>query len=228
LVKNLLTALQNHPGFARVILSVKPYKRLDFSEANTDLITRDLSETEVFSDYVFDEMLQNRTYTGIGGYAENRVIYRQRKHFTIEETEPRSVHLGTDIWAAAGESVFAPIEGEVHSFAFNDNYGDYGPTIILKHKLNNIEFFTLYGHLSLASLKDLYEGKQVEKAEKFAAIGNFPENGDWPPHLHFQVISDMGGLKGDFPGVSSLKDQAHYLNLCPDPNMILRIRENEC
>ncbi len=141
-----------------------------FQNQIQDLLTQNLTETSVFSDYVFDVMLSKNQYIGIGGYDENRVIYRQRDHFTNQEN-PRSIHLGIDIWAEAGEAIYAALDGEVHSFAFNNQFGDYGPTIILKHKLEDIEFYTLYGHLSLESLNGLYEGKQFAAGEKIAAIG---------------------------------------------------------
>lgn len=221
-MKSLLEILRNHSHFEKVISSKKPYRNLDFSENNKELLSRDLTETSVFSSYVFEDMLSQNQYVGIGGYDENRVIYRQRDHFTNQEN-PRSIHLGIDIWAQAGKEIYAPLIGTVHSFAFNNHFGDYGPTIILKHELQEIDFYTLYGHLSLESLNGLYEGKQIAAGEKIAAIGNSPENGDWPPHLHFQIISEIGEYKGDFPGVSSLENREYFLRICPDPNLILRI-----
>ncbi|MCE7068313.1 peptidoglycan DD-metalloendopeptidase family protein [Dyadobacter sp. CY326] len=222
----LLEVLQNHSGFASVTQSAKPFKRLDFSEGNAELLRHDLTETSAFSAFIFDKMLEKNTFMGIGGYNENRVIYRQRKHFAQDHENPRSIHLGTDIWANAGEPIYAPLDATIHSFAFNDHYGDYGPTIILRHELHNVTFFTLYGHLSLYSLDDLHVGKTISANTQFATIGPYPENGDWPPHLHFQLISDIGHHNGDFPGVSSIQDRAHYLNICPDPNLILRVAEN--
>jgi len=221
-MKSLSEILRNHTHFEKVISSEKPYRKLDFSESNKNLLNRDLTETPVFSKYIFEEMLSKNQYVGIGGYDENRVIYRQREHFTNQENA-RSIHLGIDIWADAGEPVYAPILGEVHSFAFNNHFGDYGPTIILKHELKGVPFYTLYGHLSLQSLDELYVGKRIKAAEQIAAIGSFPENGDWPPHLHFQIVSEIGECNGDFPGVSSLVDREYFLSLCPDPNLILRI-----
>ncbi|MCF0049672.1 peptidoglycan DD-metalloendopeptidase family protein [Dyadobacter sp. LJ53] len=225
-MSKLQEILEKHEDFAPIIQSAKPFKKLDFSASNGALTSRDLSETSVFSKFVFDEMLAGNTFAGIGGYGENRFIYRQRKHFSENKEQPRSIHVGTDIWTDAGEPVYTPLNATVHSFAFNDHYGDYGPTIILSHKLENVMFFTLYGHLSLTSLDGLYAGKNISAGQNFATIGPYPENGDWPPHLHFQVIGNMGNYKGDFPGVSSIQDQEHYLNLCPDPNLILRIAEN--
>ncbi|MCF0062098.1 peptidoglycan DD-metalloendopeptidase family protein [Dyadobacter chenwenxiniae] len=225
-MSKLQEILEKHEEFAPIIQSAKPFKKLDFSASNQALTSRDLSETSVFSKFVFDEMLAGNTFAGIGGYGENRIIYRQRKHFNNEDEQPRSIHLGTDIWAEAGEPIYAPLNAKVHGFAFNNHYGDYGPTIILAHTLDNLTFCTLYGHLSLESLEDLFVGKSIAANEKFATIGCYPENGDWPTHLHFQIIGNIGDYKGDFPGVSSIQDQEHYLNLCPDPNLILRIAEN--
>ncbi|KQS32651.1 peptidoglycan DD-metalloendopeptidase family protein [Dyadobacter sp. Leaf189] len=225
-MSDLKQILGNYPAFAKVIDNVKPYRRLDFSASNEVLLTRDLSKTSEFSKYVFEELLSRSRYNGIGGYGENRVIYRQRMHFGGDEPGARSIHLGTDIWIEAGEPLFAPLDGTVHSYAFNNHYGDYGPTIILAHELSGVPFYTLYGHLSLSSLDGLAVGKRIAKGERFASIGDYPENGDWPPHLHFQVISDIGDYEGDFPGVSSFFDQDYYFSICPDPNLILRIAKN--
>lgn len=65
---------------------------------------------------------------------------------------------------------------------------------------------------------------KINKGEKFAEIGNEKENGNWPPYLHFQVISDMFGKEFDFPGVSSLKNKSEFLELCPNPNLILNLQ----
>jgi hypothetical protein len=52
----------------------------------------------------------------------------------------------------------SPMNGLVHSFAFNNRLGDYGATIILVHQLIGKSFYTLYGHLSLNSIKNISEG----------------------------------------------------------------------
>jgi peptidoglycan LD-endopeptidase LytH len=223
-MSELTELLRRHPAFSDIVQNGKPYRKLDFTAENTDLLTRDLSETRDFSDYVFKELLSENTYNGIGGYGEDRVIYRHRKHFTTDSAKPRSIHLGVDIWTEAGTPLYAPLDAVVHSFAFNDHYGDYGPTIILAHELGGIAFFSLYGHLSLSSLEGLHEGETIKAGERFASIGPYPENGDWPSHVHFQLIRDMGGYNGDFPGVCNTSDQDYYLNLCPDPQLILRVK----
>jgi hypothetical protein len=51
------------------------------------------------------------------------------------------------------------------------------------------------------------------------------ENGQWPPHLHFQVIIDMEFKKGDYPGVCKLNEKEKYLRNCPNPDLILQMMQ---
>ena len=135
--------------------------------------------------------------------------------------EPRRLHLGIDIWGKADTPIYSPLIGTVHSFAFNDAYGDYGATLILQHQIDDQIFHTLYGHLSLKSIQDKKEGQTIEGGDWIASFGEPKENGHWPPHLHFQVILDMQGLKGDYPGVCKYSEREKYLANCPDPDFIL-------
>jgi murein DD-endopeptidase MepM/ murein hydrolase activator NlpD len=140
------------------------------------------------------------------------------------EAEPRRLHLGVDIWGPAGTPVMSPLDGIVHSYAFNNNDSDYGTTIILTHNLDGSSFHTLYGHLSLNSIKNLYEGKNISKGEVIAEFGMRFENGNWPSHLHFQLIEDMQGWKGDYPGVCRFSERQQWLDNCPDPNLVLQMQ----
>jgi len=110
---------------------------------------------------------------------------------------------------------------DTESFAFNNNDSDYGATIILTHNLEGLSFYTLYGHLSLNSLKNLEEGKRIARGEVFTEFGMRFENGNWPPHLHFQIILDMQGWLGDYPGVCKFSEKDFWLSNCPDPDLIL-------
>ncbi|RRB00959.1 peptidoglycan DD-metalloendopeptidase family protein [Larkinella rosea] len=198
------------------------YLILDFTVNNPDLTAVDLTDTSVFTDYVFGKLQRNGAVVGVGGYNEHRVIYRRSPHFNQTE-EPRCVHLGIDLWAVAGTPVFAPLDGVVHSFQDNNHFGDYGPTIILEHGWEEKPLYSLYGHLSRPSLRGLHVGMPVKTGQKIAEIGPFPENGDWPPHLHFQLMTDLLGHTGDFPGVCSLTDRERFLEICPNPNRFLQI-----
>ena len=197
--------------------------KLDFSANNNLLTLENLIETAKFDGVVNKLLAEKNATVGIGGYLENRVIYRRSHHFNSAE-EPRSIHLGVDIWSPAGMHVYAPLPATVHSFFNNANFGDYGPTIILRHELDGVKFYTLYGHLDVACLDGLYDNKPIAKGERIAAFGPYPENGDWPPHLHFQIIANMEGKRGDYSGVCRPALLSHYASLCPNPNLILQSR----
>lgn len=197
-------------------------KILDFTADNERLRNQNLAQTADFAAFVKEEIQAAEAVCGVGGYNEHRVLYRRSPHFQ-QTQEPREIHLGIDIWVRAGTPVFAPVKGKVHSFRDNNNFGDYGPTFILEHELEGRVFYTLYGHLSRRSLVGKTIGQEIQAGEAFAELGPFPENGDWPPHLHFQIIENLEGWSGDYPGVCALTQREKYLNNCPDPNLILQI-----
>jgi murein DD-endopeptidase MepM/ murein hydrolase activator NlpD len=171
---------------------------LDFTAANTELSDEILDNTDLFSDWVNKKLAKNNARYGIGGYNEHRTIYSRSAHFNTGE-EPRRLHLGVDIWGPAGTPIYNFYDATVQSFANNNNFGDYGATIILAYEIDGFKFNALYGHLNLASLSGLEEGKFIPAGAKIAELGAKEENGYWPPHLHFQLIENMEGLKGDYP-----------------------------
>ena len=199
--------------------------RMDFTEANSELTAELLSDIDAFSAWVSGYIGRQGGKMGIGGYAEHRTIYRVSEVFdaTQGQREPRRLHLGVDIWVPAGTAVHCPLPGRVHSFGNQDRKGDYGAVIILEHVLDGVVFHTLYGHLSYASLQ-ITIGQEIAAGEKFAELGAPKENGHWPPHLHFQVINDMGPWVGDYPGVCPYSDRARWLANCPDPDLILDLQ----
>ncbi|RZK15540.1 MAG: hypothetical protein EOO56_22605 [Hymenobacter sp.] len=135
---------------------------------------------------------------------------------------PSSLHLGVDVWVPAGTPVAAPLPAIVHSLADNNNFGDYGPTVILQHELKEVTFYSLYGHLTRTDLPHLQPGQKIDQSQVFAHVGPYPENGDWPPHLHFQLITNMQGRQGDFPGVAPPSEQAYWAALCPDAMLVIK------
>lgn len=238
---SLSSVLKRHqPDYHSVVPFDKTWETLcalDFTEANTGLSPEEIADTERFSAYINQTLHAQKARYGIGGYNEHRTLYARSKHFdsslaatgseaprhTSLQEEPRRLHLGIDIWGPAGTRVMAPLDGIVHSFAFNNNDSDYGATLILTHQLEAISFHTLYGHLSLNSLKNLEDGRNIHRGEVIAEFGMRFENGNWPPHLHFQVIADMQGWKGDYPGVCKYSQRQQWLDNCPDPDTILQM-----
>ncbi len=203
---------------------VEEYIAIDLSESNKDLTTIDVSSSEAFEGYISKYVAMHKAKVAFGGYNEIRSIYRRSSHFNKQDPETeRNIHLGIDVWCAAQTDIKAVLDGTIHSFKNNQNFGDYGPTIILEHNTQGFTFYTLYGHLSVESLAGKQVGQKIKQGQVIAVLGDASVNGDYAPHLHFQVIKDIQGNFGDYPGVSNQKDLEFYLQNCPDPNLLLKI-----
>lgn len=222
---SLTDILSNHrPEFAHVLpFEVKPEEilYLDLSANNKKLSQHPIIDSLILGTFIHQEMQNSSAKIAVGGYLEDRLIYKRSPHFGSGENA-RTIHLGIDIWCDEFTPVQAPIQGKVHSLQVNDNFADYGPTIILEHGIEGFIFYTLYGHLSKDCLKNLEPGQNIASGEPFAELGNSSENGHWPPHLHFQLITDMGEKVGDFPGVCSKNEVQIFKQLCPDPSVLLK------
>jgi murein DD-endopeptidase MepM/ murein hydrolase activator NlpD len=195
--------------------------KIDLSPNNELVASTDCQDNKDISALLEAVLRESGATHGIGGYDEKRGWYARGEQFSNGE-EVRSIHLGIDIWAPAGETVYAPYDGVIHSAQDNALFGDYGPTVIVTHELEGVTFHTLYGHLSRESLPGKTPGTIIKKGEQIGTLGAPPINGDWPPHLHFQIITDMLGKVGDYPGVAAESQRERYLLLCPDPNLIVR------
>ncbi len=202
-------------------LNEKNAMYLDMSAQNQALQEIDLMDSHAFSSHIQDILTHKQKKFALGGYAENRAIYRRSQVFAQEGSLFRNIHLGVDIWSGSGAMVFCPFEGRVHSYKDNMGFGNYGPTLILEHYLEGQVIYSLYGHLSRKDLKYLKPGQVFLGGEKIGHLGDTEENGHWPPHLHFQLIHDMENRKGDYPGVCAEKEIEKYLNNCPDPHLWL-------
>ncbi|MBK0381402.1 peptidoglycan DD-metalloendopeptidase family protein [Pedobacter sp. SD-b] len=195
---------------------------LDFTQKNRSLTTEIINDIHLFSDYIDSLLVGNNAKFGIGGYMENRTVYARSEHFgKTGQEEPRRLHLGVDIWGAVNSPIYAFMDAKIHSFSFNNNFGDYGATIILEHQIEGSVFYSLYGHLSLDNLNYIAKNDEIKKGTQFCDFGNALDNGNWPAHLHFQLICDMEGREGDYPGVGKLSEKEQWLSKIPDPNIIL-------
>lgn len=219
--------IDQHPEQVGKVVDFDPAEdklyHFDFTAGNTELSQDDLVDTARFSAWVNARLADGDYRYGIGGYMEHRTIYNRSAHFNGDD-EPRRLHLGVDIWGPAGTPVYAPFDSIVHSFQDNDNFGDYGPTIILQHHLNDLVLYSLYGHLNRESLEGLHVGMALKKDQQIASFGSADVNGSWPPHLHFQLMFDMEGCHGDYPGVGRYSQKDKLMQNIPDPELVLRFQ----
>lgn len=223
----MLNLIKNHfnSSFFSILgpaYSETDYVSLDLSDQKTSELNIDLSTEFALQDYLENYLKKHKAKAAYGGYLERRRLYDRSSYFGDSSySHKRNIHLGLDIWAPAGTPVYSPLPGVIHSQQDNLNYGDYGPTIILEHLLNGQKFFTLYGHLSRESLFSYKVGEEILREKPLALLGSNEVNGNYAPHLHFQLILDLGNKKGDYPGVSSEIDLEFYKKNCPNPNLLL-------
>ena len=218
-IENRFLQIEN----VKVIEDSIPYSQyipLDLSIANTKLYTMDFGNALIFKKYIENYLQKNNAKVAFGGYNEIRNLYSQNINFNEDE---RNIHLGIDFWIKAGTSVLAALDGTVYGFDFNTGLGNYGPTIILEHQLENQVFYTLYGHLSMESIENIEIGTIFKKGQTLATLGDATINGGYSPHLHFQIIKNIEDNFADYPGVCSKKNLDYYLENCPDPNLLIKI-----
>ena len=217
---NLETFIQQYrDSFAPVfnpVLTRDNTVYMDFSSLNA--VYEGLGEFEMDA-AILRKLRDAGALAGVGGYLENRSVYEETELF--DDDAERCIHIGVDVFMPDGVSVYAPLDAEVHSFANRKMIGDYGPVIILQHRVDEFVFHTLYGHLSEDSLHGLTDGRVIARGEKIAEIGPRQINGNWPPHLHFQLIQDMQEYRGDYPGVARPTELEYFKENCPDPSPLL-------
>ena len=214
---------QSH-NFAPVVMPAKPAALvLDFSATGPDADVIAKLDGPQLDLYCETKIAEARADYAVGRYGENRAIYKGDA-FETASAARRTVHLGIDVFAPAGTAVFAPLEGTV-AFKYDDDVAfGFGPTVLLEHVTDDGDrFWTLYGHLERKGFAKLKLGQRIGKGEAFAAFGARHENGHWPPHLHFQIVTDHLGLEGRMHGVGVGRDWQVWRSISPDPNVILGI-----
>lgn len=224
-MKTLVSILKAIPPTKIIDASIdfSDYIPLDLSITNKELMESKPENASEFESFISNYLKSNNAEVAFGGYIEGRTLYKRSTIFKNDSVPERNIHIGLDLWTKVNTAVLAPLDGKVHSFKNNVGLGDYGPTIILEHEIENEKFYTLYGHLSLESIKDLSVGKQFKRGEQIATLGNAAVNGDYAPHVHFQIIQDIEDYWGDYPGVCNSNDLNFYIENCPDPNLLLKI-----
>ena len=159
-----------------------------------------------------------------GGYLEPRALYTSAAYDRVGNSgkESRTVHLGIDFWVPVGTPVHALFDSEVFTAVNDEGDKEYGGLIILKHRVEDLVFYTLYGHQTIDSVTRWKPGDRIMKGEEISRIADYPENGNWAPHLHFQLMLSILDYENDFPGVAYPSEVEVWKSFCPDPNLLFR------
>ena len=220
-------ALENRFSVTDLFSSIKKNKlyKIDLSVGSKWIGGRnEIEDLELFQHKI--EKLQKKYPDKIitGGYLEPRSIYSSNSYEKIGNygDESRTIHLGLDFWLPPGTKVNLMFDGEIVVAVNDKGHKEYGGLLILKHNIQDLEFYTLYGHNTVESVLKNKVGSKVKKGDVIAEIGNYPENGNWAPHLHFQIILSMLNYKIDYPGVCYFNQMEIWKDLCPDPNLLFK------
>lgn len=218
----------NSHSFAPVIRPSLPMLKvavLDLAAGGKDAVATAGLDGSAMDAYVENVIARHGADCGVGSYGENRAIYKGVAFETADPQVRRTIHIGIDIFAPAGEPVHAPLPGVIDSIHDDAVEFGFGPTVLLRHRTGEgTAFWTLYGHLSRASVANLRVGQAVALGEKLAEFGGRGENGAWPPHLHFQIVTDHLGLEARMHGVGVASQWQIWREISPDANIILGIR----
>ena len=178
---------------------------------------------EQYSAWLRAELEKNRADFAIGLYAEDRTCYKGEQFIVAGSSKARSTHLGIDIFIDAETPIHAPLSGTVYTLRSNNIRYDYGTLLILEHHTDDgTPFYTLYGHLANKTGELFSEGESVAAGDVIGYIGAPHENGQWAPHLHFQIMTTMLGLRENFDGAAEPDRMDIWSQICPDPNAIFQ------
>ena len=185
---------------------------------------RDFNDLELFQFKINKLQAQYQDKIIAGGYLEPRPLYTSTAYDKIGNNgrESRTIHLGIDFWLPALTPVHALFDGEIVTAVNDAGDKEYGGLVIIKHFTETLEFYTLYGHLTVESALKNNIGDKIKKGDCVAVLGNYPENGNWAPHLHFQLMLSMLDYNIDFPGVTYLNQIEIWKSICPDPNLLFK------
>lgn len=167
----------------------------------------------------------------VGKYNERRRNMYETEHFRETDKKvagfdgKRNIHVGIDIGGPVNTPIYAFTDGKILHYGYNPAKGDYGNTIVTEHefqdeKKNTLKLYALYGHMGASSIKDRRVGEVVRKGERIGCMGSREENGDWPPHVHFQLSLERPATH-DMPGVVSSADHKRAIETFLDPRLVL-------
>lgn len=196
---------------------------IDLSMQNKTVQTeKEFNNPTFFESKLYEIQDANPTKIIAGGYLEKRALYTSTIYNAINSKEKRNVHLGVDYWLPKNTPVHSILDGEIVCSVHQKDYKGYGGFIIIKHQFQDLNFYTLYGHLSEACLLKHQKGDIIHTNEKIGELGGYSENGEWVPHLHFQVMLSLLQYKNDFPGVALESEIEYWKLICPNPNLLFK------
>ncbi|MDC1491994.1 aminotransferase class III-fold pyridoxal phosphate-dependent enzyme [Flavobacteriaceae bacterium] len=200
------------------------FLKLDLSVSSEWLgLSENFENLDIFENKINYLQQQNNDKIISGGYLEPRQLYNTKNYERESNNgvENRTIHLGIDFWVKKDTEIINLFDGVIDTISIDKNDKGYGGLIILKHLVDDFSFYTLFGHLSHTKFK--YNiGDFLKKGALIGYVGDKSKNGNWIPHLHFQLLLSKLNYLQDFPGVCYHSEMDVFKSLCPDPNLIFK------
>lgn len=196
-----------------------PPQVFDFSSNNPKTLEYDPSDFNKFNEMIFGEMQETGKQWGIGKYLEER---RQLLRFYPNLVkEKRFYHLGLDIIVPYDTPMYAPLEGEVYAVGKETQIGNYGGYLMLKHRVQEVTFYSFYGHLKTPHLFEV--GTKIKAGQEFARVGEKSDSGGWFCHTHLQILTQAAVEEGltdwGYAGLDFLPSVEQYF---PSPYFLFK------
>ena len=205
-------------------INKRGFSNIDLSVSSNWLENKLIEDNKLFENKIKWKQKLNEKSIIAGGYLEPRNLYNSNNYSKIGNSgiENRTIHLGIDLWLKKETPIHAFMDGVVIVKTNNNSDKGYGGLVILEHKIKKLKFYSLYGHLCNIKKLKFKIGDEIKKGFKIGSLGDYHENGNWSPHLHFQLMLSLLGYKNDFPGVCYYSEKNIWASICPDPNKIFK------
>jgi 4-aminobutyrate aminotransferase-like enzyme/Ser/Thr protein kinase RdoA (MazF antagonist) len=155
---------------------------------------------------------------GIGPWGEDRPVYSSDAFQSVfAPGQRRSLHLGLDLFAPAGTDIRTPLDATVVDLYETDIPLDYGHAVMLRHAVDGVVFFSLWGHLSEATVRARRIGEALKAGDVIGQMGGTTENGNWQPHVHIQLTTYQPDRAADVIGAGEPGYRAVWEELFPNP-----------
>ena len=173
------------------LLKGRPYL-LDLSKTVAGPGKYSTTDFETFQSEVFAELAASGASWAVGKYLEDRSGLLANYPEMIQQG--RVFHAGLDIVVPPDVGLFAPLAGVVHEVVVDGGMGNYGGVVVLRHELEAVIFYSLYGHLNTRF--EVRPGQVLRAGERFGSIGKGKDSGGWFTHTHLQILTPLAMSSG--------------------------------
>ncbi len=135
------------------------------------------------------------------------------EYATVDRAYGGKIHNGVDVAVGANTGIHSIGDGKVYATGNDDNSSGWGNWIIIEHRVNNKDYYSLYAHMVAPTA--LIKGDTVTSEDVVGGVGG---SGGWPVHLHFSIYEKppLSGVIPSYPGETI--DPLDYMDITVSTN----------